>query len=148
MSLETVIGALLLVTPVWFNVTFAILARTFDYPDILRRPTDEVLARFRAGGSRLILQWWAFMLSGILFLPVGVLLPNIMGGDGLLVPVATAVGILPLPCRSSDCCGGFTWFRTLRGCTQTRQPARPHGTLSASCSSRSTGSSASVLGSI
>lgn len=53
MSLETVIGALLLVAPVWFNVTFAILARTFDYPDILRRPTDEVLARFRAGGSRL-----------------------------------------------------------------------------------------------
>jgi hypothetical protein len=45
MSLETVTGVLLLVTPVWFNVTFAILARSFGYPDILRRPTDEVLAR-------------------------------------------------------------------------------------------------------
>lgn len=84
---------MLLVAPVWFNVTFMILARSFDYPHILRRPTDEVLTRFRAGGSRLILQWWAFMLSGILFLPVAVLLPIIVGG-GLLVPIATAVGIL------------------------------------------------------
>lgn len=84
---------LLLVAPVWFNVTFAMLARSFDYPDILRRPTDEVLTRFRAGGSRLVLQWWAFMLSGIFFLPVAVLLPTIVRG-GLLVPIATAVGIL------------------------------------------------------
>ena len=63
------------------------------FPDILRRPTDEVLTRFRARGSRLILHWWAFMLSGIFFLPVAVLLPIIVGG-GLLVPIATAVGIL------------------------------------------------------
>lgn len=94
MSPERVAGVLLLIAPLWFNVTFAILARSFDYPNILRKPTDEVLARFRAGGSRLILQWWAFMLSGILFLPVAVLLPNIMGGDRLLSPVATAAGIL------------------------------------------------------
>lgn len=86
-------GVLLLIAPVWFNVTFMMLARSFDYPDILRRPTDEVLTRFRAGGSRLILQWWAFMLSGIFFLPVAVLLPTIVRG-GLLVPIATAVGIL------------------------------------------------------
>lgn len=94
MSPERVAGVLLVIAPVWFNVTFAILARSFDYPDILRRPTDEVLTRFRAGGSRLILQWWGFMLSGIFFLPVAVLLPNIAGGNGLLVAVSTAVGIL------------------------------------------------------
>ena len=49
MSLETMAGALLLIAPVWFNVAFAVLARTFDYPDILRRQTDEVLRRFLAG---------------------------------------------------------------------------------------------------
>ncbi|MGH2360182.1 MAG: hypothetical protein ACRDGM_06530 [bacterium] len=43
MSVEGVTGAMLLVAPVWFNVTFMMLARSFDYPDILRRPTDEVL---------------------------------------------------------------------------------------------------------
>jgi hypothetical protein len=79
---------------VWFNVTFAILARSFEYPDILRRPTDEILSRFRAGGSRLILQWWAFMLSGVVFLPAAVLLPYLTGGNRLLVSVAVAVGIL------------------------------------------------------
>jgi len=32
-------------------------ARSFDYPDILGRPTSEVLARFTAGGDRLTLSW-------------------------------------------------------------------------------------------
>jgi uncharacterized protein DUF4386 len=94
MSPERVSGVLVLIAPIWFNVTFAILGRSFDYPNILRRPTDEVLTRFRAGGSRLILQWWAFMLSGVAFVPVAVLLPNLTGGQGLLPPVATTVGVL------------------------------------------------------
>jgi len=95
MSLETMAGALLLIAPVWFNVAFAVLARTFDYPDILRRQTDEVLRRFLAGGPRLIMQWWVFMLSGILLLPIAVLLSAIMAADGsAILPVATAVGIL------------------------------------------------------
>lgn len=93
MSVEMAAGVLLLIAPVWFNVTFMMLARSFDYPDILRRPTDEVLTRFRAGGSALILQWWAFMLSGVVFLPVAVLLPSIVG-SGLLASVAAAVGVL------------------------------------------------------
>jgi hypothetical protein len=29
----------------------------FDYPNVLRRPTHEVLERFRAGGTPLILIW-------------------------------------------------------------------------------------------
>jgi len=37
--------------PVAFNVAFGMLAARFDYPDILRRPTDEVLSRFEAGGT-------------------------------------------------------------------------------------------------
>ena len=93
MSVERAAGVLLLVTPVWFNVTFMMLARSFDYPDILRRPTDEVLTRFRAGGSGLILRWWAFMMSGVLFLPVAVLLPTIVRG-GVLLPIAAVVGVL------------------------------------------------------
>lgn len=33
-----------------FNLAFARLASGFDYPDILRRPAEEVLARFAEGG--------------------------------------------------------------------------------------------------
>jgi hypothetical protein len=40
----------LIVAPLWFNTNFALLGKRFDYPDILRRPTPEILDRFRAGG--------------------------------------------------------------------------------------------------
>lgn len=55
MSTKTAAGALLIVAPLWFNSTFALLGQRFEYPDILRRPTSEILERFRAGGSSLIL---------------------------------------------------------------------------------------------
>jgi hypothetical protein len=65
----------------------------FDYPDILRRPTEEILERFRAGGSSLVLLWWAFMLSGLLMIGAAVLLAQALGFAGVL-PVATTIGVL------------------------------------------------------
>ena len=62
-------GILLIVLPIAFNVAFAALAARFDYPDILRRPTGEVLERFRAGGSSLVLLWWAFAMTAVLLAP-------------------------------------------------------------------------------
>jgi hypothetical protein len=62
-SVETAAGVVLVAAPLWFNATFALLGKRFEYPDILRRSTSEVLERFRAGGSSLILLWWALMLS-------------------------------------------------------------------------------------
>src|SRR5438105_14240757 len=57
-NLEAAAGVVLIVAPLWFNTTFTLLGNRFDYPDILRRPTTEILERFRAGGSSLILLWW------------------------------------------------------------------------------------------
>ena len=56
-----------------------LLAARFDYPDILRRPTGEVLERFRAGGSELVLIWWAFTLTALFFSAVVVLLAIAVG---------------------------------------------------------------------
>ena len=81
MSTTTAAGVLLITSAVWFNVWFTVLARRFDYPEILRLPTDEILARFRAGGSSLILVWWAFMASGGLLLASVVLLDRALGPD-------------------------------------------------------------------
>jgi hypothetical protein len=53
----------------------------------------EVLERFRAGGSGLILLWWAFMLSGLLLIAGAVLLGQSLGFGGI-VPLATAIGVL------------------------------------------------------
>jgi uncharacterized protein DUF4386 len=90
---ETWAAAFLIVAPLWFNATFTLLARRFDYPDILRRPTDEILERFRAGGASLILLWWTFMVSGPLMIVATVLLGQVLGFTGV-VPVATTIGVL------------------------------------------------------
>ena len=67
----TVAAAVLLIAlPIAFNGAFAALAATFDYPDVLRRPTGEVLERFAQGGSRLVLLWWAFAMTAILLAPL------------------------------------------------------------------------------
>ena len=93
MNVERAAGVVLIVAPLWFNATFALLGMRFDYPDILRRPTAEILERFRAGGSSLILLWWTFMLSGLLLIVGAVLLGQVLG-FGWIVPVATTIGVL------------------------------------------------------
>ena len=55
MTTQVLAGLLLVVLPVAYNLLFTLLARSFDYPDVLRQPTVEVLERFAAGGSRLVL---------------------------------------------------------------------------------------------
>ena len=49
MTTQVLTGLLLLVLPVAYNLFFTLLARGFDYPDILRQPTGEILRRFQAG---------------------------------------------------------------------------------------------------
>ena len=93
MSVEVAAGVFLVVAPLWFNATFALLGKRFDYPDILRRPATEILERLRAGGSSLILLWWMFMLSGLLFIPAVVLLGQALGFTGV-VPLAVTIGVL------------------------------------------------------
>jgi hypothetical protein len=88
-------GLLLILLPVGFNAFFFLLGRRFDYPDILRRPTGEILSRFRAGGVTLKLLWYGFMLTAVLLIPLAVLLGQVLARDGLeIVPVATTIGVL------------------------------------------------------
>ena len=49
------LAVLLIATPLVFNAGYAALALRFEYPGILRRPTGEILERFRAGGTGLVL---------------------------------------------------------------------------------------------
>src|SRR3954468_23517003 len=95
MSTSTAAAILLIGVPVAFNVSFGVLAARFDYPDILRRPTDEVLARFRKGGTGLVLSWGAFTLTAPALAPAVVLLAGASSGaDATLLAVATTVGVL------------------------------------------------------
>jgi len=95
MTTATIAGAFLIVVPIGFNVAFSLLAARFDYPDILRRPTSEVLALFRAGGSRLVLTWWVFALTAVAMVPLVVLLSRAIDeANPALLSVATTTGVL------------------------------------------------------
>jgi hypothetical protein len=95
MSTATVAGVFLIGMPVAFNVAFGLLAARFDYPDILRRPTAEVLSRFEAGEASLVLLWWYFALTAVLFAPLVVLLSRAVDdADGTLLALTTTVGVL------------------------------------------------------
>ena len=90
-----VAGVLLIALPLAFNAAFALLAARFDYPDVLRRPTGEVLARFRAGGTPLLLLWWAFALTAVALAPLAVLLSRaVPDADPTVLALATTTGVL------------------------------------------------------
>jgi Domain of unknown function (DUF4386) len=94
-NVERAAGALLIFLPLAFNAFFLLLARRFDYPNILRRPTADILSRFQAGGVGLQLVWYGFMLTAVLLAPLAVLLGQVLARDGLeIVPVATTIGVL------------------------------------------------------
>jgi hypothetical protein len=95
MSTATVAGLLLVAVPIAFNVSFAVLAARFDYPDVLREPTDVVLAKFSAGGTTLVLTWWAFALTAVAMVPLVVVLSSaIADADPTLLGLVTTVGVL------------------------------------------------------
>jgi hypothetical protein len=88
-------AVLLILLPIAFNAAFAALAAKFDYPDVLRRPTGEVLERFRQGGSALVMLWWGFAMTAVLLAPLAVLLAGVLeGADPLLLNLGSAVGVL------------------------------------------------------
>ena len=95
MKLTTITGLLLIVVPMAFNVTFFLLQRAFEYPDILRKPTDTILKRFQQGGPALRRLWYAFMFSAVLFTPVPVLVQQLFEPDvPWYLSMGTAIGVL------------------------------------------------------
>ncbi len=88
-------GLLLVIVPIAFNVTFLLLQRAFEYPDILRKPTDYVLRRFQEGGMPLRRLWYAFAFSAVLFTPVPILVQQIFQpASPWYLAVGTAMGVL------------------------------------------------------
>lgn len=94
-SLRKLTGILLIVTPILLNVLFTLLGTTFDYPDILRMPTGEVLARFQAGGSGLIALWYAMTITAAFFIPIVLLTRQLLNHqDPSNVFFATTFGVI------------------------------------------------------
>lgn len=95
MTLSKLTGLLLILLPIAFNVIFFLLQRNFEYPDILRKPTDYILRQFNAGGSRLIATWYAFAFTALLFIPVTILVHQTLASERTpYMSLATTIGVL------------------------------------------------------
>ncbi len=92
MTSEVMTAALLIAVPIAFNLAFFELGRAFDYPNILRKEPDEILRRFAAGGSGLILRWEALLLSALAMLPLVALLAVGLGAAAPLTVASIVVG--------------------------------------------------------
>ena len=89
-------GALLVIVPLGFTICFTLLQQLFEYPDILRQPTSDVLAKFAAGGTPLVAVWYALTLTAVAFVPLTVLLHRVLAERDapVLLWVGTAFGVI------------------------------------------------------
>lgn len=88
-------GILFLALVILSNIPYILLIQTFEYDDILRKPVDYVLTQFHAGGTGLILTWFAFGLTALLFIPASLLLYKVMERqDSPYLYAATGMGML------------------------------------------------------
>jgi hypothetical protein len=92
-SAEATVGVLLILLPIAFNGLFFDLARTFEYPDILRLDAGTILTRFHDGGTPLLLRWWAFVLVALAFVPIGAVVPEVLAPGTALTTAVVALGI-------------------------------------------------------
>lgn len=81
LPLRRVAGLLLILVPIAFSICFTLLQMQFEYPAILRQPTEDVLTKFQAGGTQLIAVWYALTLTAVLFIPVVILVHHILAAQ-------------------------------------------------------------------
>ncbi|MEJ2558500.1 MAG: DUF4386 domain-containing protein [Anaerolineae bacterium] len=81
-----VTGILLILGAILVNIPYTLLITKFDYPDILRAPTADILTKFAAGGPELIWIWLSFAWVGLLILLGILLLPHALADDELSTP--------------------------------------------------------------
>ncbi len=86
-------AVLLIAVPIAFNLAFLELGRAFDYPNILRKEPDEILRRFAAGGTGLLLRWQALLLSALLMVPLTALLAVALAAPPALTALAIVIGV-------------------------------------------------------
>ena len=94
---QTMLGAAAILLAVWFNLPYAVLAATYDYPAILRGPAGIALDRFATGGATLVLAWHGFALAALALVPLAVGLAitrQRLGRDPALSIAAAVAGAL------------------------------------------------------
>ena len=88
-------GIFFIVGAILVNIPFTLLIVNFDYPDILRQPTAEILTRFQAGGDALIYTWLAFAWVGLPLLLGVIMLKRVLADENSpFLEMATTLGVI------------------------------------------------------
>ena len=96
MRTEKAIGWFMIIGAIGVFIPYTILTITFEYPDILRKDTSEILTRFHETGSSLIWTWFAFALGGITLIPAYILIGQKLESKSRLIRIATNIGVIGL----------------------------------------------------
>jgi len=104
-TLYILTAIIMIALPIIFNGIFFALARAFEYPDILRKPTDEILQRFTQGGGRLVALWYAFAFTALMAVPLALLIAEVFAGN----PLAGASAIIGCLSGLVQAMGLFRW---------------------------------------
>jgi hypothetical protein len=92
-------GILFILGAVLIEIPYTLLSLNFEYPQILRQDTGQILNKFQAGGSGLIFEWLAFAWIGLPILIGVVMLQKVLSqgqGSTTLVKIATMFGVVAL----------------------------------------------------
>lgn len=88
-------GLFFIAGAILINIPYTLLIMNFDYPDVLRMPTEETLTKFQAGGSSLIYTWLAFAWVGLPMLFGAIMLKRILEKEGSpFLEIATTIGAM------------------------------------------------------
>lgn len=94
MTLFRITGIVLILLPLAFNGLFFALGRAFEYPNILRKPTEYIFQKFSAGGTRLVMLWYAFTLTGLCAVPLALLFAQVFPDQPQLAATSAIIGVL------------------------------------------------------
>jgi hypothetical protein len=94
-SFRRLAGILFICGAILVNIPYTALIMNFDYPDILRMPSADILIKFQAGGSPLIYTWLAFAWVGLPMLFGTMMLKRILEKETApFLEIATTFGVL------------------------------------------------------
>jgi hypothetical protein len=75
-----------------FMLAYTALGQSFNYPEILRQPADQILTRFDNQRADILPYWWAMMVAALLFIPVSALVARRTGLRGDAYQLAVWAG--------------------------------------------------------
>jgi hypothetical protein len=96
---------LIVLAVVLANAAFIGLGSVFDYPDILQKPADEILAEFRADEASIVALFITLAVSAALLAPIAILLGRLAANEpgrwsirvGIAAAVVQVIGLLRWP---------------------------------------------------